>query len=98
MERIPTIRELPTNVKISKKAHVAFDNMTARIEAEKLYIGMPVTAYRDTVDRMNWVTDSWYEPAVIVDIRNFDILVEYSDGVVSSVGGEGRHCTPIDEA
>lgn len=88
MEITPTVRQLP-DVKISKRVKNFYDKFTERIENENLHIGMKVTASRSITDSRNYVLESWIEPAVIVDIRNFDVLVKFEDGTVTSSGSSG---------
>lgn len=96
MEITPTVRQLP-NIKLSKRVHKKFDEFTARIDSEGLHIGMPVTALRTITDSRDYVLKSWYEPAVIVDVRNFDVLVKFADGEIASSGcnGGGRESLVI---
>lgn len=81
-----TQRQLPTGMKHSKKVHNAFNEWTARIEEENLHIGMTITATRNTTDSRNYVIDEWEEQAEIIDLRNFDALIKFSDGTLSSSG------------
>lgn len=89
MEITPTVRELPTGMKHSKRVQNHFANFTKRVEDENLHIGMKVTANRSITDSRNYVLASWMEPAVIVDVRNFDVLVKFEDGTVESSGSSG---------
>ena len=85
MEITPTVRELP-NIKLSKRTHRIFNEWTARIEAEGLHVGQTVKATRITTDSRDFITSKWEEDAVIIDLRNFDALVEFADGSRGSSG------------
>lgn len=78
-------RELP-NIKLSKRVRQDFADFTARIESEGLHVGQTVSVKRVTTDSRDYVLTQWWEPAVILELRNFDALVQFQDGTRSSSG------------
>lgn len=78
-------RQLP-NIKLSKRVQREFAEWTAKIEELDLHVGKLVTATRIITDARDYVLHKWEEPAVITELRNFDALVKFQDGTVSSSG------------
>jgi hypothetical protein len=78
-------RQLPS-IKLSKHVQREFAEWTARIEELGLEPGKMVTVTRVITDARDYVLHKWEEPAVITELRNFDALVQFQDGTVSSSG------------
>ncbi|QGZ17197.1 hypothetical protein HYQ19_gp098 [Arthrobacter phage DrYang] len=72
--------------KLTKKAQAEYDAWAARIEAEGIHVGQEVMATRVETDARDYVTNQWEEPATIVELRNFDALVQFEDGTRGSSG------------
>lgn len=74
------------NFKLSKKAQKEADQWAGRVTAEDLTVGKLVSVKRAITDRHDYILHSWWEPAVITEIRNFDAVVKFGDGTKSSSG------------
>lgn len=79
--------------KLSPKAQRKHDRWVALVEAEGYTVGQSVLAARVTTDARDYVKDQWWETAVIVEIRNFDAVVQFADG---SLGSSGLGLRPLD--
>jgi hypothetical protein len=86
--KLPTVnlRTKKQTAFYSKRAEREFDAWTARIEAENLHVGLMVTAARVITDSRDYVLHTWWEPAVITELRNFDAVVKFQDGTTQSSG------------
>jgi len=71
---------------MSRKALKEHHIWNAYVEAEKLTVGQAVRVMRVTTDSQDIILTKWWEPAFIVELRNFDALVEFQDGTKSSSG------------
>lgn len=73
-------------VKLRPKAQREHDAWKATVEAEGYEEGQVVSAARVITDRRDYILHTWWEPARIIEIRNFDCLVRFGDGTRQSSG------------
>jgi hypothetical protein len=56
------------------------------VAAEGYTEGQLVTAARVIADHRDYVLHTWWEPARLIEIRNFDAVVKFADGTTQSSG------------
>lgn len=83
--QIMTLLE-PTTVKLSKRNLKLHTEWVDRVNTENLHVGRVVNVVRVTEDSRNYVLSKWSEPATIIELRNFDAVVEFADNTRSSSG------------
>jgi len=73
-------------MQLSKSAQKKADAWADRVKAEGLTEGNLVSVKRVITNSTNMVLHEWWEPAIITELRNFDAVVRFQDGTMSSSG------------
>jgi hypothetical protein len=72
--------------KLSKSTQKKADAWADRVKAEGLEVGNLVSAMRVITNSADHILHSWWEPAIITEVRTFDAVVRFQDGTTSSSG------------